>query len=473
MIKSVFKSAFGGSGAQAINFLAIPVLARLYTPDDFAFWSLCLAGVMLVGSIASFRYELAIMIPTDEREAADVFWLALLIAGAMSLIGGGILSLPVSRGILGVAGKLDSWHAFVLFASSTATLGSMTILINWANRWDLYGLRALAQIVLAAVAVTFQLAWALLGGLGAWGLIWGTVAGQIMAVAVLSAGLLLCRHEPRLPSGLRGISMALRSHYRFPLFSTPLTICGVARDRGTVVILEQHVVRAEIGSYAMIQRLVNFPVGMISGAIRPVLFNRMAREGLAANEERIGAILKLLLVLTTPWLAVIMVTADQLMPLLLGERWQGAGDMLRVLVWPSYTFLFCNWMDRMFDVTSHQRTVLILEVIFSTVSLAGLASGLVFTGSLMSALTIQVCLLVAYNVTYIVVAYRMANFRLCFLIQLLPLAIAIYVTFYFLMFVTMGWLPFIAAILIVFGFILMFYLVAFRLMQGDILHVRS
>ncbi|MBV5329531.1 MAG: hypothetical protein JZU65_18210, partial [Chlorobium sp.] len=87
MIKAILKSAFGGSGGQIINFLAIPILARLYTPDDFAFWALCLAGMLLVGTIASFRYELAIMIPTDEQEAADVFWLALFIAGGMSLLG--------------------------------------------------------------------------------------------------------------------------------------------------------------------------------------------------------------------------------------------------------------------------------------------------------------------------------------------------------------------------------------------------
>jgi O-antigen/teichoic acid export membrane protein len=473
MILSVLKSAFGGSGAQAINFLAVPILARLYTPDDFAFWALCFAGMLLIGSIASFRYELAIMIPNDEQEAADVFWVALFIAAAMSLIGGGMFALPAVRNLLGVADKLDAWHAAMLFFSSTATLGSMTILINWANRRDLYGLRALAQIVLASVTAAFQIAWALFGGLGAWGLIWGIVAGQLMAIAVLLAGLLRSGQEPSLPSGLKGMSIVLRSHHRFPFFSTPLTVCGVARDRGTVVILEQHVVRAAIGSYAMVQRLVNFPVGMISGAIRPVLFNRMAREGLAVNEERIGAIHKLLLVLTTPWLAVIVVTADQVMPLLLGARWQGAGDMLRILVWPAYTFLFCNWMDRMLDVTSHQRTGLILEVIFATASLAGLGLGLALTGSLISALVIQAGLLVAYNVTYIVVAYRVANFKLGPLIPLIPLAVIIYTAFYLLMLLAGRWLSFIAAILIVSGSILISYVLAFRLMRREILCVRG
>lgn len=473
MIKSVLKSAFGGSGAQAINFLAVPILARLYTPDDFAFWALCFAGMLLVGSIASFRYELAIMIPKEEQEASDVFWGALFIAVAMSLIGGGMLALPVVRNLLGVADRLGAWHAAMLFSSSTATLGCMAILINWANRRDLYGLRALAQIILALVTVAFQISWALFGGLGAWGLIWGIVAGQFMAIVVLLAGLLRSGQEPSFPSGLKDMSIALRSHYRFPLFSTPLTVCGVARDRGTVVVLEQHVVRAAIGSYAMVQRLVNFPVGMISGAIRPVLFNRMAREGLAANEERIGAIHKLLLVLVTPWLAVIVVTADQVMPLLLGARWQGAGGILRILVWPAYTFLFCNWMDRMFDVTSHQRTGLILEVFFATASLVGLGLGLALTGSLISALVIQAGLLVAYNITYIVVAYRVANFKLGSLVQLIPLSIIIYTAFYLLMSLVERWLSFIAAIFVVSSSIMLFYALALLLMRREILCVRD
>ncbi len=295
-----------------------------------------------------------------------------------------------------------------------------------------------------------------------------------MGIVVLLIGLLKSGQEPGFPTGLKGMLIVLQSHYRFPIFSTPLTVCGVARDRGTVVILEQYVVRSTIGSYAMVLRLVSFPVGMISGAIRPVLFNRMAREGLAANEKRIGAIHKLLLVLTTPWLAVIVITADQVMPLLLGAQWHEAGNMIRILVWPAYTFLFCNWMDRIFDVASRQRTGLMLEVIFATASLLGLGVGLALTnGSLGSALAIQAGLLVAYNATYIVVAYRVANFKFDPLIKLIPLATIIYMVFYLFMFLAKIWLSFIASFLVVSVFILIFYAVAFLFMRREIFYVRG
>jgi O-antigen/teichoic acid export membrane protein len=72
--------------AQAIPFLAEPVLARLYTPEDFAVLAVYLSVANLFSIIATARYELAIMLPKEDRKAANVLGLSVLISFAVSFI---------------------------------------------------------------------------------------------------------------------------------------------------------------------------------------------------------------------------------------------------------------------------------------------------------------------------------------------------------------------------------------------------
>ena len=58
---------------------AAPILTRLYDPDDFGLLAVYSGILALVLVVASVRYELAIPLPEDEEEAANIAVLSLLI----------------------------------------------------------------------------------------------------------------------------------------------------------------------------------------------------------------------------------------------------------------------------------------------------------------------------------------------------------------------------------------------------------
>jgi len=419
----------GGLGAQAVQFLAIPVLARLYTPEDFAFWALCLAGLLLFGTIAAFRYELALMIPKGHQEASDLFWGAVLLVFGMSVLGGSLLAMPCPRRLLGIE-TITPGLAALLFGGGILIQGTMLLLTNWANRQECFGLNAMAQIALAVVAVGFQIAWILLGGCGSWGLILGFVAGQGTSVVVTATGLLVRGKLPASASGSMGIVKAMLEQYRFPIFSTPRTLCGLARDRGTVVVLEQHVARVDVGGYAVVQRLINFPVSLVASAVRPVLYSRMAKDGIAANEGCILAIQRFIVLVATPWLAIVMLTADQLAPLILGSQWGGAGDLIRVLVWPYYLMMFVIWLDRIMDIGSRQMTAFWLEAGFAIASVVALWTGLAMTGALLVGVVAQAVVLTIYALTLWVVYYKLSALRIVGLAKIVALMVSLFLLTY-------------------------------------------
>ena len=62
---------FSGTAAgQAIQVACIPLLTRLYSPEDFGTFALFVSIVSLLATISALRYEVAILLPRLESHAA-------------------------------------------------------------------------------------------------------------------------------------------------------------------------------------------------------------------------------------------------------------------------------------------------------------------------------------------------------------------------------------------------------------------
>ncbi len=47
MLKNFLKAG-GGAGTQAINFIGLPVIARLYAPEEYATWAIVFASAAIL-----------------------------------------------------------------------------------------------------------------------------------------------------------------------------------------------------------------------------------------------------------------------------------------------------------------------------------------------------------------------------------------------------------------------------------------
>lgn len=78
--------AGGTAGAQILLLLAAPLLTRLYTPEDYGLLAVHGSLLAIIGVVASLRYELAIPLPEENQEAANVVVLCLLLLVVTSLL---------------------------------------------------------------------------------------------------------------------------------------------------------------------------------------------------------------------------------------------------------------------------------------------------------------------------------------------------------------------------------------------------
>lgn len=408
----IFTVGAGGALAQGINVLAIPVIARLYTPESYGLWALVMSVVVIVASVASLRYELAIVLATSEREATSLLWVCWVTAAAMAVLatlavaaGGSLLLGPAT------AAAVREWLPVVpILIVSTGVYQACT---SWFTRTQSFAVLAAAAILLALLTSAGQIGAALLGFPGASGLIYGNVAGQLGAAAVL-VGVIALRHGRALVTGPSGpiIAGALRRYRNFPLYMTPYALVGILRQRIVLFLLDAFGARTDVGYYAFSARLVNLPIGLASDGIRPVLFQRASVSERGAVEGPVVRLMLLVAGCSTPAFVLFVFHAGRLFALAFGREWTDAGEYALLLAIPGFVLLHTNWLDRLLDVAGRQRLALAMESSFSVASIAGFVIGLVGYQSVRFAVALQAAVLLVYNVVWVVVAFRVLGFGL-------------------------------------------------------------
>lgn len=76
-LRSVTVLAGGTAAAQLLMVLLLPVLTRLYSPQDFNTLSVYLGLLSIFSVVATLRFELAISLPEEDGEAAHLLALGL------------------------------------------------------------------------------------------------------------------------------------------------------------------------------------------------------------------------------------------------------------------------------------------------------------------------------------------------------------------------------------------------------------
>ncbi len=76
----------GTAIAQAIPVLVSPILSRIYSPDDFGILALFMAISIVISVISTGRYELAIMLPEEKRDASNILALAVILTFFTSIV---------------------------------------------------------------------------------------------------------------------------------------------------------------------------------------------------------------------------------------------------------------------------------------------------------------------------------------------------------------------------------------------------
>lgn len=387
----------GTAGGQIVTIAALPLLSRLYSPEQFGHYSFVLALAGVAASVATLRLDGAAMLPSETRQVRALVWLSLGSAVMISLLFS--LSLHVLAG----------WEAFGLhqypllsvwvgcFTLSSALFGLFSQLSLRKRQYGLVARRSFLRSFVSAIGqITLGSATKLTGGL-----LIGGLAGQLAGIASMVRS---TREFTSLPRRHELIP-ALRQYWRFPAVFAPSALLNTFGLQAPLIFITAYFGVAAGGQLGIAERVVAIPVTLVGTAVGQVIEAEVAkhtREG-GSGLGRIYLRFSLLLSAVGACVALCgMALGAYAVPWAFGEAWTLAGAVVQIIAVNAGVRMVVGPLSKFLIVLQQSLAVTALDVF--RVVMMGVAMWMVLSGglSLIPALwLIYSSLTLTYIVTWI------------------------------------------------------------------------
>ena len=316
----------GTASAQAISFITLPILTRMYAVGDFGTQALYLSTVSILVIVVTGRYELAILLPKEDDDSFALVILTLLLAAIGCLFCEVIVCglLPFLQ-ISWLNGEISSWLPFL--AITIFVQVNYNVWYTWLNRNRAYKMMSRMAVISTLVNFLAAFIYGYYTNAESHGLLLNTFAGLLCCTMYI---LYYCRKKDILPykqiSRKKIINMT-RRYKRFPRFLVLGHILNTGSTQLPFFILQGIGGQELVGIFSMVQKLLHIPISLIGSAMGNV-FRREASE--AWNKKRnCWAIYKktlwILLILGLVPFSTLFFFAADLVPFFLGGQWREVG----------------------------------------------------------------------------------------------------------------------------------------------------
>lgn len=370
----ILKLLSGTGYASLAGYLGMLVLVRLYPKESWAVNDYIISLVGVFGPLVSLRYEDALMLAEDKRNASHAFFLACFSTIIISTLLWILLPIAESVGALTKIPQVTEWLWVVPVLLVIFRISKIAEL--WLIRLEDFDLVPIGQITQMSTMVVTRIGYGLLGS-GPAGLISGYAIGWIASIMVFGK-----RVGNSLADALGdGLSFkilrdtAIR-YRRFPAYTAPAAMISALGTRLPILVLAIYFSLETVGEYGRAVNLLFVPLSFVGVAIGQVFFVRAVQAHRHHRLYDISATIheRMVMLAILP-AAVMMVGGPGIFAFLLGEDWRASGEMIRYLAPWIFLTSVSSPLTRLFDVMERQRLELILNLIIFGVLAAALIIG--------------------------------------------------------------------------------------------------
>jgi lipopolysaccharide exporter len=365
----------GTAVAQIVGFALAPIISRLFEPDDFGVFGSFSSVLSIVGVAVTLQYSMAIMLPKEDKEAANIFAVSLMSSLIISLASL-FVGLFFADFLLKLLNAPKSKWLLWLLPLAIFVSGVNQSFQAWCVRRKAFKKTASSQIVRAGCVNALQIATGLAQA-GSGGLITSSVIAN--GCSTINLSLQVISDKKLITESLKwNHILLLAKEYRdFPLYSATQNLLN-ALAQGLPVLLLAHFYGVGIaGAYAFGSRMLQVPYNLILIAFRQVFFQK-ASETYNQGQEIFTLFIKAtscLAALSIPIAIMFFFWASEIFSFLFGSNWREAGLFAGWLVlWLSVgvcitpSVLFARLLRK-------QRQLLIYETVFLILSVISLCVG--------------------------------------------------------------------------------------------------
>jgi len=358
--RNVAKLISGTALASIINFLSLPVLARIYSVEDFGHFQLLFSLITIFGVISCLKYEMTLTLPEDKARSDNLFFVSILVlAGFTGILyfiltgfGKEVLSLYNAEHLI-ASGK---WIAPAVFSLGLYELMNYVFMRNKAfGKMAKYRVMQVSLIQASAIFMglyspSFEK------------LIFSFIIGNM----VISLLMIVQSNLSFSNMSLSSMSAAAFSFRKFPMINTPMALVNTFSMQLPVFMLSVYFSSEIVGYYMMASRILTAPMQLISRSVGRVYYKEAA-DSIRDSKQKVIKIFKNTIrrvakIGLIPSIIVISF-APILIKWFLGDEWIVVGTFMQIMM-PWIFFQFVNIsVSTTFSVVNRQEIGFLLIVI--------------------------------------------------------------------------------------------------------------
>ena len=330
-IRHVSVLASGAFLSQVITFSASPLLTRLYAPSEFAVLALFTAIVSSFSAAAGGRYDIAVVVAKEEKEAHELVYLSFWVALSTSILLFSVFHFrPFLLWKIFEAKSLGSW---LYVAPLMVFLSAVGMALRcYANRIKDYAIISSSSVISALSAAGLSII------LGKFRFTADGLLISTLLAACIFPALIYCKYKKvfsikKIFFRHKLVNLAVK-YKQFPIYNASTTFLDSLTLALPIFFLNRYFSENIVGYYALLTRVATAPIGFISQAVSEIHIKKVA-ELIHLKKNPVIYLKKIslfLVAIVLPPTFFLMLTGPELFAFFFGEPWRAAGSLLVILM---------------------------------------------------------------------------------------------------------------------------------------------
>lgn len=391
--------------AQLISILLQPLLRRLYSAGDFGAFSVYLSMVGIIAVISTLRYDDAIVLPSEDKDSANLVILSQIYNLAINLILF-IILLLFGKQILSFINLPSAFPVFLLLLiPAGAFLINLYQSFNyWLIRKKNYTNVSVNKLIRRGTEGAAQISFAIFKNNT--GLIFSDIIGQ--TANVISTLIQSFKHGFRFNLiSISGIRYVAEKYSEFPKFNLVPALMSTCSFLLPPIFINKFFSAENAGYFDASRLVLSIPLALVASSISNVLLQRIAerfnnRQSFLDDLKNLAPVV---LLICLAEILVIMLFGPRLFGIAFGPEWIISGDISRIMVWSFVLNFFVSSFTCLFYSMRKIKIYSIWQVVYflGIISLL-FFKDLGFTGFLKFYVLIEVvCYLILTSVMVMIV----------------------------------------------------------------------
>ena len=322
---------FGTALAQLIPILLQPILRRSYTPEQFGLISVYITIVGMFAAIANLKYESAVVIPKEKKEADHLIVIGLTLSFLMSLLLMVVVFLMKDSWSTALNINKEYIWVFYFIPLSVFLVSGFKCLNMYLIRNSAFKKSAQNKVLRRSTGGITQVT------LGIKKNPFGLFSGMLIGDAVNFVASLFQSFKLgfRLTNiNLKGLIKTAKSHWQFPVYHAFPSLLNTISLTLPVLIINNFYGEYQTGQYDLSRLILSLPMALISISLSQVYLQNMA-----GKIQKSESIIKLfnttsltLFLISIPIIIMVYFFSEPLFYLFFGPDWQDAAKMTSLLI---------------------------------------------------------------------------------------------------------------------------------------------